>query len=108
MMLPKQDRKREPKHRAWIASLPCCVSGIHGETQAAHISSGRASMGMKQSDHSCVPLSWQEHAKQHSMSEIKYWEPHGGIEKAKGLANALAVKSGDTDYALMLLARFKK
>jgi len=63
---------------------------------------------MKSSDNFCVPLSIEEHRKQHSISEVNYWSSYGGIEKAKSLANALFVRTGDTEEALRLLARFKK
>lgn len=67
-------------------------------------------MGVKPSDWFCVPLAWTEHDKQHKHKggEVGYWNQYGGIDKAKALANALHVKSGDTEYALMLLARFRK
>lgn len=107
MLIPKQNRIRDDKHRRWVAELPCCVSGVQGHTQAAHVSQGRMSMGMKASDDTCVPLSVPEHDLQHHQGEDRYWKPYGGIERAKELGNALYVKTGDTDYALMLLARFK-
>jgi hypothetical protein len=107
----RSPRVKDNKHREWIASLPCCVTGVQGQTQCAHLRAGtNAGMGMKSHDYFCVPLSWQEHDKQHKFpgGEIGYWEQFGGIDKAKALANALHVKSGDTDYAYKLLARFRK
>lgn len=106
----KVPKVRDEKHRRWVASLPCCVSGAQGQSQAAHIRHRNAGMGMKSSDNYCLPLSWQEHTIQHNFSggEVGYWEQYGGIEKAKELANALYLKTGDTDYAFVLIGRFRK
>ena len=107
MLIPKQNRERKKAHREWIASLPCCVSKLQGHTQAAHVSKGRFSMGLKSGDNNCLPLSVWEHEMQHRLGERLYWEQYGGIEKAKTLANALYEISGNTNAALMLLARFR-
>jgi hypothetical protein len=103
---PKQNREKKLKHRRWIASLPCVITGAH-DVQCAHISKGRHSMGMKACDSMCVPLSCSQHAKQHGMSEEKFWEPHGGIDRAKALANALYEVSGDNIEALRLIQKWR-
>lgn len=111
MLRQRQPRVKDDKHRVWLSTLPCCVSGVHGQSQVAHIRyQTGAGMGMKSSDNFCIPLSWAEHNKQHNHKggEVGYWEEHGGIERAKELANALHVRSTDTDYALMLIRRFMK
>ena len=105
-LLPKQNRIRDKKHRKWIASLPCCVSG-RTETQAAHIRDQCFSAGMKPGDDLCIPLDYKEHALQHKIGEKLYWQPHGGIDKAKQLAKDLYAIRGDTDKAMMLIVRFK-
>lgn len=109
MLIPKQNRIRDKAHRRWIASLSCVVSGVHGETQAAHVSAGRYSLGMKASDSEILPLSVTEHLKQHTSraGEKGYWECRGGIDRAKQLAADLYSVSGDTDYANMLILRFR-
>lgn len=62
---------------------------------------------MKASDFDIVPLSVEMHRLQGEVGEVKFWQPFGGVEKAKFLANALAIRSGDTDYANMLILRFR-
>jgi hypothetical protein len=109
MMIPKQNRERKPKHRKWIATLPCCVSGIEGQTQAAHVSKGRYSLGMKAGDNFIIPLSVEEHRTQTlwPYGEAGYWEQHGGIDKVKKLANDLYEVSGNTEAAYQLLGAFR-
>lgn len=97
---------RSERHRRFIASLACCVTGREGLTQAAHIRSGFFCMSRKPSDSLCVPLSWPEHLKQHETSEAKYWKPHGGIENIKKLAADLYAVSGDQERGIELVARF--
>lgn len=102
----KQKPIRSEKHRRFIASLPCCVSGVSGQTQAAHIRSGFFGMGAKPGDDLCVPLSWKEHDRQHKCGERKFWEPYGGIQEAKELAQHLYRFTGNEDMARQLIARF--
>lgn len=98
---------RDDKHRRWIASLPCCVSGVIGRTQCAHIRTGNQSgLGLKSSDSCCVPLSVEEHARQHSVSERNYWGKN--LESAQELSNALFLCTGDDFEAHKLIARFRK
>tara|TARA_R110002167_G_scaffold42512_4_gene129111 strand:- start:1657 stop:2061 length:405 start_codon:yes stop_codon:yes gene_type:complete len=67
---------------AWLRSLPCIVSGTQAE--AAHVSfpapewgaPGRGK-GRKVSDRFALPLSPDEHRKQHTMSEPEYWRSVG-------------------------------
>lgn len=103
----KQNRIRSKKHLRFVASLPSCVSGVQGMTQACHIRNGCYSMGLKPSDNLVVPLTYLEHKTQHEMSEVEFWEVFGGIEKAKKLANDLYNVSGNTEAALDILARWR-
>lgn len=100
---------RSEKHRRFIASLPCVVSLAQGETQVAHIRKcGGAGMGLKPCDSRCIPLSWKEHAKQHSMGcEEKYWKDRGGIENAVLLAENLYKNTGNEEKCLELIKKFK-
>jgi hypothetical protein len=85
----KQPKFESEKYRRWIASLPCCVSGVEG-TQAAHIRSGTGGgMGFKPSDAWCVPLSPEQHRIQHEIGETTFWALYGGIQAAKQLAQDL-------------------
>lgn len=106
MLLPKETRIRDAKHRKWIASLPCCVTGVSGFSQAAHIRHGLAGgMGLKPCDSLCVPLHFMAHATQHRVSEVEYWGDR--LEAAKQLAKDLYAVSGDTMAALLLIAKFR-
>lgn len=81
---PKRRPAKAKGYLAWLHELPCCVSGAYG-VQAAHLSYaapeyghyGRGK-GSKASDRWALPLSPQEHARQHSMSERAYWAAHCG------------------------------
>lgn len=66
-------------------------------------------MGDKPGDNYCVPLHFEEHGRQHRIGEEKFWEPYGGIGKAKELANAIYELwlAGDIDGVYERLARFK-
>lgn len=104
LLLPKSRIIRSGSHRRFISKLPCCISGIERQTQAAHIRSGWLGMGIKPSDELCIPLSWKLHAKQHQQSEKKFWEPYGGVERAKELAKELYKVSGDMNQALVIVS----
>ncbi len=102
----KEPRIRDVKHRRWIASLPCCVTGVSGYSQAAHIRHGHAGgLGLKPSDDLCVPLHFMSHATQHRVGEVEYWGDR--LEAAKKLAKDLYAVSGDTMAALRLIAGFR-
>ena len=104
----KQKRIRDKKHLKWIANLPCCVSGVSAQTQAAHIRHGCYSMGMKPGDDKCVPLWWGEHLRQHEEGERVFWNEYGGIEKALDLAEELYKVSGDDDKGNILILEFRR
>lgn len=105
MLLPKQNRIRDKKHRIFISQLPCLVSGATN-VQCCHIRSGCFSAGMKPCDSLCLPLSCEEHSEQHRVGEVKYWEPYGGTERATELAKELYKHTGDRDKALELMEEF--
>lgn len=113
MMIPKMKIIRDEKHRRFIASLPCSASGVTGRSQAAHIRHGGAGgMGMKPSDDLCIPLSVEEHYKQHNKhnngyGEENFWHAFGGIEAAKKLAKDLYECSGDYVKACELIGAFR-
>ncbi len=98
----KEKKVRDEAHRKFIATLPCLVSRVHGRTQCAHIRSGTGGgMGIKPSDEFCVPLSVEEHAKQHRIGESKYWGEH--LPNAIAIAKALYANTGDRDRCLWIM-----
>lgn len=105
----KTERVKSNRHLKFLSTLPCVITGATDRVQACHIRSGNAGMGIKSPDNFAVPMNHLVHIKQHAMgSEHKFWEPYGGIEKAKELANALWVRTGQYDECLKLIARFRK
>jgi len=108
MLIPKTKPARDEKFRRWIASLPCCITGLIGQSQCAHIK--RLGMGIKSSDYRTLPLSWQKHAEQHACGdEAKFWAKYGKtMEDVDALANALHLCQYDDKAAYRILQHFKK
>lgn len=67
---------RSEAYSAFIHSLPCLATGVHG-VQAHHVRVGLRTMGVRKSDRLLVPLSPSEHMKLHSMREESYWAELG-------------------------------
>jgi hypothetical protein len=105
-MALKEPKVRSKPHRMFVASLPCCVSGIEGQTQCAHIRANTGGgMGLKPSDQYCVPLSVSEHARQHRIGEYPFWGER--LPYAKELALDLFRNSGNRAECLKLIDLFK-
>jgi hypothetical protein len=75
----KRPRQHDEAHLKFIRTLPCVVTGLR-DVDAAHIRYGDISyhkpttgMGEKPHDKWTVPLSPEEHRRQHSMNERDYW-----------------------------------
>lgn len=108
---------RDPRHLAWIRTLPCAVSGEY-PTEAAHISFAdkrygkpERAKGRKADDRFVLPLTARLHregpdAQHKTGKERDWWERHG-ID-ANALANDLWRVSGDTDAALLILAHARR
>ena len=76
---PKKKATKNKGYLAWLHELPCCVTGRYG-VEAAHLSYANPMFahygrgrGTKSSDRWALPLSPEEHRKQHSMNEEEYW-----------------------------------
>jgi hypothetical protein len=97
---------RSEKHRRFIASLPCCVTGREGSTQAAHVRIGTlCGLGLKPSDEFCVPLSVAMHERQHRMGERRFWaDPDIAIQ----LAKALHAVTGNYEAGEKLVRNFRE
>lgn len=98
---------RSEKHRRFVASLPCLVTGREGGTQAAHIRSGFYGMGIKPDDSLVVPLHYETHQEQHRIGEKKFYEPFGGVERAKDYALRLFDITGNEFLAMELIEDFR-
>ena len=81
-------RARNPKHLAWIRTLPCLVSGTYRRIEAAHVRYGSpvhgkpaTGMGTKPDDRWTVPLAAEIHREgpeaQHAANEREWWEARG-------------------------------
>jgi len=69
---------RDKKFLAFVRSLPCCVTLRMDNVQAAHLRLGvpyheKGGMGIKSHDKWSVPLSAEEHMRQHQIGEKSYW-----------------------------------
>ena len=80
---PKRKPAKSKDYLSFLHSLPCVVTGAT-TVQAAHVSFaapryghyGRG-RGTKAPDRFALPLSPEEHARQHSMNEAEYWAAVG-------------------------------
>lgn len=80
---PKQPAVKSKGYLAFLHSLPCCVSGER-DVQAAHVSMaapqfahyGRGK-GRKAPDRWALPLSAEEHDRQHKIGEERFWREAG-------------------------------
>lgn len=103
----KTPKVRDVKHRRFIASLPCLITGAT-DVQSAHVRKNNGGgMGYKPSDDCCVPLSCAQHTTQGDIGETEYWKPHGGSERATKLAKELYKHTGDRDRCLQLMREFR-
>lgn len=103
----KRPRVHDKEHLAFIRTLPCIVTNAR-PVEAAHIrfsslAHAKREVGgqEKPDDKWTVPLSPEQHRKQHSMNEIAYWKSVG-IDPLQ-VASALHHASGDTDMALAVI-----
>lgn len=71
----KRGPARNWKYRAWIRTLPSCVSGRTG-CEAAHTGAD-GGMRQKASDYSCVPLTPEEHREYHQIGKQAFERKHG-------------------------------
>lgn len=76
-------RIEDPAHLAFIRKLPSVLSGAMG-CEACHIRIGSAvhrkkhtGMGQKPDDAWTLPLTPDEHKRQHAENELLFWRSHG-------------------------------
>lgn len=104
----KRPRRQDADHLKWIRTLPCVVRGHRQNTEAAHIRYadlryGKRDTGKaeKPDDRWAIPLSADEHRKQHDGNEQAYWHALG-IDPC-AVALALHSASGDDEAAKVIL-----
>lgn len=75
----KHDPKRNPRHLAWIRTLPCAVPGCLLKAQAAHVRAPGTGggMGMKPPDLWCVGLCAAHHREQHLIGHRAFDAKYG-------------------------------
>ena len=106
MMIPKTTFIRDEKHRRFIASLPCLITGA-SDVQACHVrKQNGGGVGLKPSDEFCLPLSCDQHRIQHDCGEVEFWRPHLGYKRATKLARDLYAVTGDREKALELIGEW--
>lgn len=100
----KRPRIEDKEHLKFIRNLPCCVTGKRGTVEAAHIRMANPLYGKREvggsekpDDRWSLPLSAEEHRKQHAMNEADYWKQVGIDPFAVALA--LHSCSGDEEIA---------
>lgn len=102
-------RSKHPKHLAWIRTLPCLISMLTRDVDAAHIryadkEYGKEEPGMarKPDDFWVVPLEHSIHLhEQHAMNERAFWEKYS--TDPLRIALALFAVSGDDDAGMEIL-----
>lgn len=72
---PRKGPARNMRYRAWIGSLPSCVSGLMG-CEPAHTGED-GGMRQKASDYSCVPLTPDEHREYHQIGKEEFAAKYG-------------------------------
>jgi hypothetical protein len=80
---PKAKAAKNKGYLAFIHLLPCCVTGVR-IVEAAHLSMAAPQFGhygrgksSKAADRWALPLSPEQHRRQHSVSEREYWSGVG-------------------------------
>lgn len=81
---PKAKAKKNSGYVSFVHCLPCAVSGQYRDIEAAHLSIssprhghyGRAKSS-KAPDRWVLPLSAEQHRRQHSMNEQVFWDQAG-------------------------------
>lgn len=107
MLIPKNTYIRDEKHRKFISSLPCLITGLR-DVQAAHIrKENGGGMALKPSDEYCLPLSVEQHRLQGEIGETDFWRPYLGHKRASKLARDLYAVTGDREKAMKLIMEWR-
>lgn len=81
---PKAKAKKNSGYLSFVHRLPCAVSGQYRDIEAAHLSMGSTryghygrGKGSKAPDRWALPLSADQHRRQHTMNEQVFWAQAG-------------------------------
>ncbi len=94
----KVDRVDSPRHRKFVASQPCLITGSKDGVQAHHLlRTGEHGTGIKSSDIWCIPLHHTVHDALHKNgNEVVFFANHGrDYERVKEIARNLSNESPD-------------
>lgn len=104
-------RAESRRHRIFVASLPCARCGIETYSQCAHIKDRTGTAGAE--DYHTLPLCCERlgvegcHKEQHRVSEPVFYEPFGGIPRAKYFGECLFKCTGDETEGRYLMEKFR-
>lgn len=78
----KRETGKDVAYMAWVASLPCIVSGRTEGVQAHHVKVGENRLGKRPYDRRTVPLHVALHLDTypgalHAIGEKQFWNAHG-------------------------------
>ena len=97
----RQPRLHDEKHLQFVRTLPCIVSKDNTSTEAAHIrysdlrvAKRKVGVGEKPDDRWVLPLSSEQHRRQHAINERTYWKLVG----IDPILYALALYAVSGDY----------
>ena len=95
---------RDRKHMAFVASLPCCITGISYKVVAHHLlrGTGEKCGGRKSGDDKTIPLCTEAHTALHGIGDEEGFLKGQGID-GPALAKALYEASGDYELACAIL-----
>ncbi len=107
----KPSGRSNPRHRAFINSLPCVACGRAAPSECAHVRMGTdGGTGYKPADRFCLPLCEGCHrtgpAAQHTIGEPAFWAERG-VDPVDIAARLYAV-TGDTDQGLRTISRARQ
>lgn len=108
----KQPRKHASAHLAFIRDLPCLITGAR-PVEAAHIRFADAryfkrgvGMAEKPDDKWTVPLSPEQHRRQHAMDEKQFWD-EAGIDPVF-VAAMLWAHTGNDEIAEQIISQARR
>lgn len=113
----KRPRKESKDHLRRLRGLPCCICGVEGRTEAAHIRMGSQQFGKRETgtgeksdDCWTVPLCNEHHRLQHGIGEEQFWRVFRAAPSFNPFVLALALwrATGDEAAGRMIISEMRK